>query len=321
MNPVNPENHANPVLLILSARAPAYAQLVREALPDLPFAATADVDEARAAGRSAPLVLGDLGLVRRVLDDLGALRWVQSTWAGVDALLRPGLRRDYALTNVRGVFGPAIAEYVLGYALMHERLGFRRYRAQQARTWDGTPPGSLQGRTLGILGVGSIGAHLAAAVKPFGVRVLGYTLHSEDCPAVDRYYHGAELHAFAAACDYLVCTLPNTPQTHHLIGGALLAAMQPHAVLINVGRGATVDEGALVAALASGRLGGAVLDVFEQEPLPPDHPLWALPNVLITSHTAAVSFPQQIAPIFVENYRRWSAGAPLCYVVDFEKGY
>ena len=92
-------------------------------------------------------------------------------------------------------------------------------------------------------------------------------------------------------------------------------------MLINVGRGATVDEGALIAALESGRLGGAVLDVFEQEPLPPDHALWALPNVLITSHTAAVSFPQQIVPIFVENYRRWAAGAPLHYVVDFEKGY
>ena len=100
-----------------------------------------------------------------------------------------------------------------------------------------------------------------------------------------------------------------------------LAAMQPHAVLINVGRGATVDEGALVAALESGRLGGAVLDVFEQEPLPSDHPLWTLPNVLITSHTAAVSFPQQIAPIFVENYHRWAAGESLRYVVDFKKGY
>jgi len=318
---MNPNDLFHPVLLILSARAVAYAQLVREALPDLPLAETTDVEEARALGRGAPLVLGDPGLVRRVLDDLPALQWVQSTWAGVDVLLQSGLRRDYVLTNVRGVFGPAVAEYVLGYALMHERLGFRRYRAQQARTWDPAPPGSLQGRTLGILGVGSIGAHLAAAVKPFGVRVLGYTLGSEDCPAVDRYYHGGDLHAFAAACDYLVCTLPNTPQTYHLIDAALLAAMQPHAVLINVGRGATVDEGALVAALESGRLGGAVLDVFEQEPLPSDHPLWTLPNVLITSHTAAVSFPQQIAPIFVENYHRWAAGESLRYVVDFKKGY
>ena len=320
---MNPENRANPVLLILSARAPAYAQLVGEALPDLPLAATTGVDEARALGRNYPIVLGDPGLVRRVLDDLPALRWVQSTWAGVDALLQPGLRRDYVLTNVRGVFGPAIAEYVLGYALMHERLGFRRYRAQQARTWDPAPPGSLQGRTLGILGVGSIGAHLAAAVKPFGVRLLGYTLHSEDCPAVDRYYHGADLHVFAAACDYLVCTLPNTPQTYHLIDAALLAAMQPHAVLINVGRGATVDERALVAALESGSLGGAVLDVFEQEPLPPDHPLWRQENVIVTPHLAGhiEHHFDNVVELFAENLRRYRAGEPLLNLVERKLGY
>lgn len=318
----------HPTLLILSARAGAYAQLISAALPDLPLVVATDTGGA--SGSDCPIALADPNLIAPLLEEpatheppaaLPALRWVQSTWAGVDALLRPGLRRDYQLTNVREVFGPAIAEYVIGYAIMHERLGFRRYRSQQARTWDAAPPGSLQGRTLGILGVGSIGAYLAGALKPLGVRVIGYTRSSETCAAIDRYYHGDELHAFAAACDYLVCTLPNTPDTHHLIDGSLLAAMQPHAVLINVGRGATVDEGALVAALAAGRLGGAVLDVFEQEPLPPGHPLWALPNVLITAHTAAVSFPHQIAPIFIENYRRWSAGEALLYPVDFARGY
>lgn len=311
----------HPTLLILSSRAPAYAQLVRAALPDLPLLATTDPTHARAEGAGCPIVLADPGLLRPILDDLRRLQWVQSTWAGVDALLHEGLRRDYVLTNVRGVFGPAVAEYVLGYAIMHERLGWQRFRAQQEARWNQTPPGSLQGKTLGILGVGSIGAHLAAAVKPFGLRVLGYTSHSEDCAAVDRYYHGGELHAFAAACDYVVCTLPNTPQTRHLIDAAFLAAMPPHAVLINVGRGATVDEAALVAALERGNIGGAVLDVFEHEPLPPDHPLWRLPNVLITSHTAAVSFPEQIAPLFIDNYRRWAVGEPLLHRVDFAAGY
>lgn len=311
----------HPTLLILSSRAPAYAQLVRAALPDLPLLATTDPTHARAEGAGCPIVLADPGLLRPILDDLRRLQWVQSTWAGVDALLHEGLRRDYVLTNVRGVFGPAVAEYVLGYAIMHERLGWQRFRAQQEARWNQTPPGSLQGKTLGILGVGSIGAHLAAAVKPFGLRVLGYTSHSEDCAAVDRYYHGGELHAFAAACDYVVCTLPNTPQTRHLIDAAFLAAMPAHAVLINVGRGATVDEAALVAALERGNIGGAVLDVFEHEPLPPDHPLWRLPNVLITSHTAAVSFPEQIAPLFIDNYRRWAVGEPLLHRVDFAAGY
>jgi phosphoglycerate dehydrogenase-like enzyme len=311
----------NPILLILSSRAPAYAQLVRDALPDLPLLATSEPEQARAAGADFPIVLADPGLLRPILDDLRRLRWVQSTWAGVDALLHAGLRRDYVLTNVRGVFGPAVAEYVLGYAIMHARLGWQRFRAQQQGVWDQTSPGSLQGKTLGILGVGSIGAYLAGAVKPFGLRVLGYTARSESCAAVDRYYHGDDLYAFAAACDYVVCTLPNTPQTRHLIDAGFLAAMPPHAVLINVGRGATVDEAALVAALEQGSIGGAVLDVFEREPLPPDHPLWRLPNVLITSHTAAVSFPEQIAPLFVENYRRWAAGDELLHRVSFDAGY
>jgi phosphoglycerate dehydrogenase-like enzyme len=310
-----------PTLLILSFRAPVYAHLVHDALPDLPLLATADPAQARVEGAGCTVVLADPGLLRPILDDLHGLQWVQSTWAGVDALLQPGLRRDYVLTNVRGVFGPAVAEYVLGYAIMHERLGWQRFRQQQEGDWDPAPPGSLQGKTLGLLGVGSIGAYVAGAVKPFGMRVLGYTRASEDHPAVDRYYHGGELLAFAAACDYVVCTLPNTPQTVHLIDAAFLAAMRPHAVLINVGRGATVDEAALVAALEGGRLGGAVLDVFEREPLPPDHLLWRLPNVIVTSHTAAVSFPEQIAPLFIDNYRRWAAGLPLLHRVDFAAGY
>jgi phosphoglycerate dehydrogenase-like enzyme len=256
-----------------------------------------------------------------VIDDLPRVRWVQSTWAGIDALLREGLRRDYILTNVRGVFGPAITEYVLGYVLMHERRGWQRFRAQQEGRWDATPPGSPSGKTMGILGVGSIGAHLAQAATAFGIRPLGYTRASEDCPAIAAYFHGEELLSFAAASDYVVCTLPATPQSRHIVARAFLDAMRPHALLINVGRGAAVDEGALVEALAAGKIGGAVLDVFAQEPLPPQHPLWRLPNVIITSHTAAISFPEQVAPLFAANYRRWRTGEPLHHQVRFDLGY
>jgi phosphoglycerate dehydrogenase-like enzyme len=246
---------------------------------------------------------------------------VQSTWAGVDTLMKEGLRRDYILTNVRGVFGPAIAEYVLGYVLMHERLGWQRFRAQQEGRWDATPPGSPRGKFLGILGVGSIGGYLAEAVKPLGLRPLGYTRAREEYGAVERYFHGEDLHAFAAASDYVVCTLPNTPASRHIVDAAFLGAMRPHALLINVGRGAAVDEDALVAALARHQIAGAVLDVFQHEPLPPDHPLWRQPNAIITSHTAALSFPHQIAPLFAGNYRRWQAGEPLLHQVRFELGY
>ncbi|MEJ5225690.1 MAG: NAD(P)-dependent oxidoreductase, partial [Anaerolineales bacterium] len=148
-----------------------------------------------------------------------------------------------------------------------------------------------------------------------------YTRVSESCPFVDRYYHGEALHEFATGLDYLVSTLPNTPSTRKIINAELLAVLSPTALLINVGRGSAVDQAALIRALEMGALGGAVLDVFEQEPLPPDSPLWDAPNVFITSHTSAPSFPADIAALFCENYRRFVAGQPLRYVVDFEKGY
>jgi phosphoglycerate dehydrogenase-like enzyme len=239
----------------------------------------------------------------------------------VEPLLDPSLRRDYTLTNARGVFGGLMSEYVFAYLLARERLIFEKRAAQQEGRWDPTPPGTLRGKVMGLLGVGSIGAALARTAKHFGMRVAGYTRASEDCADVDAYFHGADAAAFAADLDYLVCVMPNTPATRHLIDAAFLAALPPRAVFVNPGRGTVVDEAALADALASGRLAGAVLDVFQKEPLPPDHIFWRTPNLIITSHSAALSVPSDIAPVFIENCRRWMAGEPLRYVVDFERGY
>jgi len=269
----------------------------------------------------ADVVLGEPSLVRDALSSLSALRWVQSTWAGVEPLLDPSLRRDYVLTNARGVFGGLMAEYVFGYLIARERLIFEKRAAQERGQWEPTPPGTLRGKQVGLLGVGSIGAALARTAKHFGMRVKGYTRASEGCADVDAYFHGGDLVAFAADLDYLVCVMPNTAATRHLVDAALLAALPPRAVFVNPGRGSAVDESALADALEHGRLAGAVLDVFQQEPLPPDHRLWRAPNVLITSHTAALSAPPDIAPVFIDNYRRWIAGQPLRYQVDFQLQY
>jgi phosphoglycerate dehydrogenase-like enzyme len=255
------------------------------------------------------------------LPAMTALRWVQLTWAGVERMLDPTLRRDYVLTNIRGVFGPLMSEYVFGYLLAHERKIVPRLDAQRQGRWDATLPGTLQGKTLGLAGVGSIGSHLARTARHFGMRVHGYTRSSEDSPDVDRYYHGDDKTAFASGLDYLVAVLPNTGTTRRLIDASMLEALPPHAVLINAGRGDTVDTGALMRGLHERRLAAAVLDVFEEEPLPADHPLWHTPNVLITSHTAAPSFPADIVGVFVANYRRYVAGEPLHHRVDFERGY
>jgi phosphoglycerate dehydrogenase-like enzyme len=198
---------------------------------------------------------------------------------------------------------------------------FEKYAAQKEGRWDAAHPGTLGGKQIGLLGVGSIGAALAATAKHFGMRVKGYTRGSKGCADVDEYFHGDDRIAFARDLDYLVSIMPNTPDTRRLVDATLLAALPPRAVFINPGRGSVVDEAALADALQRGRLAGAVLDVFEQEPLPADHVFWRLPTVVITSHTAAISFPEDIAPVFIDNYRRWIAGRPLRYQVDFAAGY
>jgi phosphoglycerate dehydrogenase-like enzyme len=309
-------------LLILSRRAPEYRDLIEAArLPDLTITATTHPADAAARPAAFDLALGEPSLLRQIVPAMSALRWVQSTWAGVEPLLDPSLRRDYILTNARGVFGGLMSEYVFAYILAHERRLLDKYRSQMDGKWDATPPGTLRGKTIGLLGVGTIGAALAGTAKHFGMRVKGYTRRSEDSRDVDAYYHGDRLADFAADLDYLVGVMPATARTRRLVDDGFLRALPPRAVFINPGRGGVVDEEALADALQNNRLAGAVLDVFQQEPLPADHVFWRTPHVLITSHTAALSFPGDIAPIFIDNYRRLLRRDPLKYRVDFEQEY
>jgi len=302
-----------PKLLILSKRLDEYRQLIEAAhLPELEILT--------APGLEANILFGEPNLIRDVLASFPDLKWVQANWAGVEPLLNPALRRDYILTNARGVFGPLMSEFVLSYLLLHERKILQRFASQKKHRWDSTLTGTLRGKTIGLLGVGSIGAELARTAKFFGVTVRGFTRSSEDCPDVDEYSH-ADLPAFVSGLDYFVSVLPNTADTRYIIDAQVLNALPQHAIFINVGRGSAVDEVALVKALESEAISGAVLDVFEQEPLPAEHPLWSAPNTFITSHTSAPSFPQDIAKLFIENYRLYVEGKPLKYVVDFEKGY
>jgi phosphoglycerate dehydrogenase-like enzyme len=309
-------------LLILSHRAAEYHDFVNAVgLPDLETVSASSAVEVSDCASYCDMVLGDPSLVCQVLPRMSRLQWVQSTWAGVEPLVDPSLRRDYVLTNACDVFGGLMTEYVFGYLLARERMVLQKYASQQAGHWDPAPPGTLRGKTLGLLGVGSIGAALARTAKHFRMRVKGYTRASEGCPDVDVYFHGNDVLAFAADLDYLVSIVPDTTGTRRLVDASLLHALPPHAVFINPGRGSAVDEGALATALQTGRLAGAVLDVFEREPLPSDHVLWRTPNVLITSHTAALSIPKDTTAVFADNYRRLLRGEPLRCRVDFERGY
>lgn len=308
--------------LVLTKYPDEYRRLIAAAgLKGLSVVATEVVEEGVARAADSEILVGDPLRVVAALPHLPRLRWVQLTWAGVERMLDPALRRDYVLTNIRGVFGPLMSEYVFGYLLAHERKILPRLESQRAGRWDATLPGTLQGKSMGLVGVGSIGAHLAATAKHFGMTVRGFTRASAECPHVDRYFHGAEKIAFATGLDYLVAVLPNTPGTRRIVDAELLGALPPHALVVNAGRGDTLDTDALMRALAEQRLTAAVLDVFEEEPLPVDHPLWRTPGVFITSHTAAPSYPADIVGVFAHNYRRYVRGEPLDYQVDFDRGY
>ncbi len=302
-----------PKLILLSHDKDEYQQLIEAAnLPDLEFVTDPS---------QADIVIGEPKAIRDALPLLSQPKWIQAIYAGVEPLVHPAQRRDYVLTNARGVFGVLMSEYVFGYLLFLEKKILERIQAQEAREWQRSESGMLRGKTIGLLGVGSIGAHLARTAKHFGLNVKGFTRGSETSPQVDQYYHGDDLLKFAEGLDYLVSVLPRTKETNKIIDAALLSALPSHAVFVNVGRGNSVDESALLEALNQGNLAAAVLDVFDKEPLPVDHAFWNTPNLYITFHTSAISYPEDITKLFVENYRLYIEGKPLKYVVDFEKGY
>src|SRR5215210_2574492 len=191
-----------PNLLILSRDADDYRQLIAAAqLPQLEF--TSDPEQSE-------IVLGEPKLIRDALPSLSRLTWVQAIYAGVEPLVEPSQRRDYVLTNARGVFGELMSEYVFGYLLFHEKKILERIQAQQSMQWQRPESGVLRGKTIGLLGVGSIGAHLAETAKHFGMTVRGYTRGSETSAQVDRYYHANDLLTFADGLDYLISVLPRT---------------------------------------------------------------------------------------------------------------
>jgi len=237
--------------------------------------------------------------------------------------------REIALTNFSGVAAPAIAEHVLALMLAFARGLPALGRRQAAHTWldnhDETPPTfELAGQTLGIAGLGDIGEELAQRAHALGMRVLATNRDAgAPPPGVERVLPSEDLPTLLDASDHLALCLPLTRSTEHLIGREQLAAMKNSAYLYNVGRGELVDQDALVAALRDGAIAGAGLDVASPEPLPAGSPLWALPNVLITGHTAGQTplYWERGITLLIDNVRRFLAGEELRNVVDTRAGY
>lgn len=310
-----------PSLLILSKIAEQYEEIFRkENLPNLEVFASSKEEIAPEITAKCDIVLGEPARIRKELSALKNLRWGQSVWAGVEPLLDSSLRRDYTLTNARDVFGDLMTEYIFGYLLAHERCLFQLREAQRKKYWDGRNNGTLRGKTIGLLGVGSIGAVVAKTAKHFNMTVRGYTHSSEDSSDVNTYYHD-NLLEFVDGLDYLVNILPNTPSTTKIVNTTVFEKLPNHAVFINVGRGNVVDDEALIEALEQEKIAGAVLDVFIEEPLSEKHPFWTTPNLLMTFHTSAPSLPEDITNLFTENYYRYLKGEKLKHIVNFKRGY
>jgi phosphoglycerate dehydrogenase-like enzyme len=256
-----------------------------------------------------------------ILPRLAALRWVHAASAGVDHLMGPHLRdRDIRLTNSTGVYEGAIAEYVLALILEHVKGLDETRRAQAARRWAYRETRSLDGLHVVIVGAGRIGTAIATLVQRLGVTVTG--IRRSPRSAKDGPYReilGVDaLIGVVREADFVVVATPASTSTTGLIDASVLESMPPHAMLINVGRGAAVDTEALVASLVSGAIAGAALDVFDVEPLPKASPLWDTPNLLISPHMSGdvVGWDTSVAVLFVDNATRFLDGRQLISLVE-----
>jgi phosphoglycerate dehydrogenase-like enzyme len=275
----------------------------------------------------------------RILARAPQLRWVHSATAGVERVLTPTSReRGLVITNARGVFSRPIAEYVMLMILAAARRLPQLLELQAERTWQPLEARELRDVTVGIVGLGSIGRAVGALATAFGCRVIA-TRRRPDAGAdaadgagdepflgslmLDRVLPPERLPELLGESDFVVLAAPLTPDTVDLIGDAAIGQMKPGAWIINVARGELVDERALARAVRNGRIGGAVLDTFREEPLPPSSPLYELPNVILTPHTSwsSTRVLDRSVDLFCDNLRRYAAGQPLVNVVDPNAGY
>ncbi|HEU5097804.1 MAG TPA: D-2-hydroxyacid dehydrogenase, partial [Roseiflexaceae bacterium] len=257
------------------------------------------------------------------------LRWLQEWGAGVDWLMRhpEAAELDFTLTNASGVHAIPISEQIIGCMLAFARQLPQAIRTQARRIWQ---PGKreqlfeLAGKTMLLIGVGAIGERTATVAAALGMRVLGIRRNPEDrLPDVEAMYGPDQLLDLLPKADCVVLTIPLSRETQGMIGERELRAMKPTSILVNIGRGGTIQEPVLIQALREGWIAGAALDVFEQEPLPETSPLWELDNVIITAHYAGLTpqYDDRALAIFLDNLGRYRAGEPLRNVVDKAAGY
>jgi phosphoglycerate dehydrogenase-like enzyme len=271
---------------------------------------------------------GSLALFKKVFGMCSNLLWVHSRSVGLERTLFPELiESTVPLTNGAGVFSASLGEFALG-AILYFAKDFRRMiRNQMAGVWEAFDVSWVSGHTVGIIGYGDIGRAIAERVRPLGMKVLAVRRHVSPFeardPLVEQIYCPERRLEMIALCDYVVVATPLTAETRRMIGEPEFAAMKPTAVVINVGRGPVIDEAAMISALSTGRIQGAALDVFDSEPLPPEHAFYRLENVLLSPHCAdhTPDWLDNAMKFFIGQFERFQKGEPLFNVVDKKLGY
>lgn len=304
-----------------------YVAQVRAAAPDMRVVVTNDRAEIESLLGEIEIAAG--GFPRELLPQARALRWLQQWSAGSDWLLRhPEIAAlELVITTASGVHAVPISEQIIGYLLMFARGLHRAVRAQQrGERWrpERSEVFELAGKRMLLVGVGAIGTRTALLARAHGMHVEGIRRDpTRSAEGIEAMYGQDQLRERLPHADIVVVTVPLSRETHGLIGEQELRAMRQSAYLVNIGRGATIDEAALIRALHEGWIAGAGLDVFAQEPLPPESPLWAMENVIITSHYSGITpaYDERAVEIFLDNLARYRSGQPLRNLVDKQVGY
>lgn len=300
-------------VLVFDSEADVYAEAIGAALPDVRVFAATTEDDALRGGAEAEVVIALAHHVsRRLVDAVPRLKFIQALTTGVDHLSTLNLPPEVAIASARGLHGQQMSELALLFMIALSRRFGAMQANQREKRWQRWPQRLLLGRTLVIVGVGAIAEELALRAAAFAMRVVGVSDSRTSAPGFDEVRPRSDLLPAAAQADFLAVLVPLTSATRHMIDAKVMAAMKPGAVLINLGRGPVVDEAALIAALISGHLGGAGLDVFETEPLPQTSPLWEMANVIVTPRIGGMSdvYARQALPIVIENLAAWRTSGP-----------
>ena len=297
-------------LLILGERAEAYKKALSPKFADLVIHGATKEEEVGEFIEQTDILL-TIRISNELLKKASRLQWIHALTTGLDYILNlPSLREKVILTSTRGIHGPQVSEMAFLLMLAFNRGFSEVVRNQDRRTWERWPGRLLWKKKVAILGVGVIGEEIARKCKAFEMEVFGIDIVRRKVQWVDFFYGPEDIVKVAKEIDYFIIVAPYSPQTERLVGLNVLSAMKPTAFLINLGRGEIVDEEALVKMLKSGRIAGAGLDTYCQEPLPKDHPFWGMKNVIVSPHVAGMSdvYVEQALPIFEENLRRFLKG-------------